>query len=280
MSGTQTSRRLFRLDRAVRGGRRHDYGRAAGQAFRDAGPRRPQAPGSAMPCRRSPTGCSSCRTPASRRSAPTATPTRRLPAARRRTAAPHVGRQPHQLSTPTPCRRRRQRASRASSPSSTRTAPAGRWCSSRCATRSAQAANRLAIVDEHDIVYRGAAGAGACSRAAALAETATWRRELVPDAVLLFRYSALTFNGHRIHYDRDYVTGSRGLSGAGRARAADRHAAARSRAPQRTRARAQAVLVPRPCRRCSMATDERQRDASRRRRPGPPMGRQCGATPP
>ena len=27
-----------------------------------------------------------------------------------------------------------------------------------------------------------------------------------PDPVLLFRYSALTFNGHRIHYDRDYAT--------------------------------------------------------------------------
>jgi 3-methylfumaryl-CoA hydratase len=31
-------------------------------------------------------------------------------------------------------------------------------------------------------------------------------RELTPDALLLFRYSALTFNGHRIHYDRDYAT--------------------------------------------------------------------------
>ena len=32
-----------------------------------------------------------------------------------------------------------------------------------------------------------------------------WRRELVPDEVLLFRYSALTFNGYRIHYDRRYA---------------------------------------------------------------------------
>ena len=31
--------------------------------------------------------------------------------------------------------------------------------------------------------------------------TAAWRREMPPDPVLLFRYSALTFNGHRIHYD-------------------------------------------------------------------------------
>jgi 3-methylfumaryl-CoA hydratase len=34
-------------------------------------------------------------------------------------------------------------------------------------------------------------------------------RQIVPDDVLLFRYSALTFNGHRIHYDRQYVTRSR-----------------------------------------------------------------------
>lgn len=32
-----------------------------------------------------------------------------------------------------------------------------------------------------------------------------WRHEFVPDPVLLFRYSALSFNGHRIHYDRDYA---------------------------------------------------------------------------
>jgi len=36
---------------------------------------------------------------------------------------------------------------------------------------------------------------------------------VVPDAVLLFRYSALTFNGHRIHYDRKYVTEVEGYPG-------------------------------------------------------------------
>ena len=35
---------------------------------------------------------------------------------------------------------------------------------------------------------------------------AKWSREITPDPVLLFRYSALTFNGHRIHYDRSYAT--------------------------------------------------------------------------
>ena len=35
----------------------------------------------------------------------------------------------------------------------------------------------------------------------------------MPDPVLLFRYSALTFNGHRIHYDQPYVTGVEGYPG-------------------------------------------------------------------
>jgi 3-methylfumaryl-CoA hydratase len=37
--------------------------------------------------------------------------------------------------------------------------------------------------------------------------TADWTREIVPDPVLLFRYSALTYNSHRIHYDQPYATG-------------------------------------------------------------------------
>ncbi len=40
-----------------------------------------------------------------------------------------------------------------------------------------------------------------------------WRRTITPGPVLLFRYSALTFNGHRIHYDRSYVTGVEGYPG-------------------------------------------------------------------
>src|SRR6266513_3146529 len=40
-----------------------------------------------------------------------------------------------------------------------------------------------------------------------------WEKKWVPDEVLLFRYSALTFNGHRIHYDRRYVTQVEGYPG-------------------------------------------------------------------
>ncbi len=66
--------------------------------------------------------------------------------------------------------------------------------------------------DEHDIVYRGLGGPAAKLAAPAPAEAA-WSRTLTPDTVLLFRYSALTFNGHRIHYDRTYVTGVEGYPG-------------------------------------------------------------------
>jgi 3-methylfumaryl-CoA hydratase len=70
----------------------------------------------------------------------------------------------------------------------------------------------VAIVDEHDVVYRGLE-APAVKLERHKAEPGAWRRTLRPDPVLLFRYSALTFNGHRIHYDRDYVTGVEGYPG-------------------------------------------------------------------
>ena len=72
----------------------------------------------------------------------------------------------------------------------------------------------LAITEEHDIVYRAAAQPGDKEPAPTVAETgAAWRREITPDPVFLFRYSALTFNGHRIHYDRTYVTQEEGYPG-------------------------------------------------------------------
>ena len=71
-----------------------------------------------------------------------------------------------------------------------------------------------AIVEFHDIVYRGAKQPGDVDPAPTPApQGAAWQREIVPDDVLLFRYSALTFNGHRIHYDRKYVTEVEGYPG-------------------------------------------------------------------
>jgi 3-methylfumaryl-CoA hydratase len=65
--------------------------------------------------------------------------------------------------------------------------------------------DEIAVVEEHDIVYRDAAKpADPPPQAKPAPASAPWRRDLVPDPVLLFRFSALTFNGHRIHYDIDY----------------------------------------------------------------------------
>ena len=76
----------------------------------------------------------------------------------------------------------------------------------------------LCLTEEHDIVYRPAAQAtdpvSAPIAASSLVEPGEiWTRDVVPDDVLLFRYSALTFNGHRIHYDRKYVTQVEGYPG-------------------------------------------------------------------
>jgi 3-methylfumaryl-CoA hydratase len=65
----------------------------------------------------------------------------------------------------------------------------------------------LAITEEQDIVYRepAPAAAGPVARDEAAPPTAAWRRAIDPTPVLLFRYSALTMNSHRIHYDRPYA---------------------------------------------------------------------------
>ena len=71
-----------------------------------------------------------------------------------------------------------------------------------------------AIVEFHDIVYREAKRPTDTEPPPQAAPTsAAWQRTVVPDDVLLFRYSALTFNGHRIHYDRKYVTEVEGYPG-------------------------------------------------------------------
>ncbi|ARU05722.1 acyl-CoA dehydrogenase [Comamonas serinivorans] len=75
-------------------------------------------------------------------------------------------------------------------------------------------AQGVCVTEEQDIVYRAAAQPGDKAPAPTMAETgAPWRREIVPDPVMLFRYSALTFNGHRIHYDRPYTTQEEGYAG-------------------------------------------------------------------
>jgi len=69
----------------------------------------------------------------------------------------------------------------------------------------------LVLTDEHDIVYRGEGALSPKDAPAPAGEE--WRREIHPDPVLLFRYSAVTFNSHRIHYDQPYATRAEGYPG-------------------------------------------------------------------
>src|SRR5262245_34023162 len=72
----------------------------------------------------------------------------------------------------------------------------------------------IALTEFHDIVYRDAPKASdVAPPPQAAPATAKWEKQWLADDVLLFRYSALTFNGHRIHYDRRYVTEVEGYPG-------------------------------------------------------------------
>lgn len=72
----------------------------------------------------------------------------------------------------------------------------------------------LSVTEEQDIVYRAFPQPGEATPAGVPApQDAAWSRVITPDPVLLFRYSALTFNGHRIHYDRAYATEVEGYPG-------------------------------------------------------------------
>ena len=68
-------------------------------------------------------------------------------------------------------------------------------------------ANGFAVTEEQDLVYREAAAPGSIPGpdANAPAPQSTFHRMIEPDEVMLFRYSALTMNGHRIHYDLPYA---------------------------------------------------------------------------
>lgn len=72
----------------------------------------------------------------------------------------------------------------------------------------------LGVDEEHDIVYRDEPSPGALTPVPSQApESSDFSRQLNPGPVLLFRYSALTFNGHRIHYDQPFCVNSEGYSG-------------------------------------------------------------------
>jgi len=72
------------------------------------------------------------------------------------------------------------------------------------------------VVEMQEVVYRDAPSevAGAKPAAPALVpENAAWSAAYEMDPVLVYRYSALTWNGHRIHYDADYARREEGYPG-------------------------------------------------------------------
>ncbi|WP_019936668.1 MaoC family dehydratase N-terminal domain-containing protein [Bordetella sp. FB-8] len=69
----------------------------------------------------------------------------------------------------------------------------------------------IAISEERDIVYRQPSPPKL--EGTEPAPAAAWRETMHPTPVLLFRYSAVTFNDHRIHYDHPYVTQQEGYPG-------------------------------------------------------------------
>ncbi len=74
----------------------------------------------------------------------------------------------------------------------------------------------LALEEERRTVFREEVKAGEGNRAPRRDEPPAdvpWRRRITPDPVLLFRFSALTFNSHRIHYDHPWATGQEGYPG-------------------------------------------------------------------
>ncbi|MHB1785394.1 MAG: HTD2 family dehydratase [Acidimicrobiales bacterium] len=88
-------------------------------------------------------------------------------------------------------------------------------------THDLSAGGRQAITEVQDLVYRGSqvgAGTGRDGQVAGAGDHASdtswsWRHELATDPTLLFRFSALTYNAHRIHYDRAYATEVEGYPG-------------------------------------------------------------------
>jgi 3-methylfumaryl-CoA hydratase len=71
--------------------------------------------------------------------------------------------------------------------------------------------DEVRIEDEQDIIYRDVPSAmeqksvKVSNDSPETSQSYDWSREIMPDSVLLFRYSAISLNSHRIHYDRDYA---------------------------------------------------------------------------
>jgi 3-methylfumaryl-CoA hydratase len=70
------------------------------------------------------------------------------------------------------------------------------------------------LLEQQDIVYREeASGSKSAQVDPPVVRPGKWSKTLTPDPVLLFRYSAVTFNSHRIHFDQDYTQNTEGYPG-------------------------------------------------------------------
>ena len=72
---------------------------------------------------------------------------------------------------------------------------------------------QCAVSERQDIVYRGESSAGIPEESSATAPPGTHARWIVPSPAFLMRYSSVTFNAHRIHYDLAYAQGVEGYPG-------------------------------------------------------------------
>ena len=81
-------------------------------------------------------------------------------------------------------------------------------------THEVSSEGSICINEEHDIVYREkATSSSASAKLVEAPKEFDFSNDINPDPVLLFRYSALTFNGHRIHYDHPFCTETEGYDG-------------------------------------------------------------------
>ena len=105
----------------------------------------------------------------------------------------------------------------------------------------------LCVVEERDMVMLSEARADAAPKTSpTIPSEAKWHQTIEPNPPLLFRFSAIRFNSHRIHYDRDYVTKVEKTAGAGCAKLADLPAAD-GNVPKRTAGQAHDQLrLPKP----------------------------------
>jgi len=71
----------------------------------------------------------------------------------------------------------------------------------------------IAVIDERDVLFFGEGGPGDIDKPFSPPSTPAWQRTYESDPVMIFRLSAVRFNPHRVHYDRDYTTKEEGYPG-------------------------------------------------------------------